>query len=112
MNDSADAKKLGQAVGNLANTIVEIIESRLRQWAEEGKLQPPDRVAGQSAVSVSEGWVDMKAVAEHLHISRRTLYQWMQRGKIPYMRIEDRPRLILPDVEEALKRRYEVRARS
>lgn len=28
MNDSAETKKLGQAVENLASTIVEIIESR------------------------------------------------------------------------------------
>ena len=109
MNDNADAKKLGRAVENLASTIVEIIESRLRQFAEEGKLHHPDRMAGQS--TGSEGWVDQKTVAEHLHISRRTLYQWMQRGKIPYIRIGNRPRFILRDVDEALKRRYEVRAR-
>lgn len=109
MNDSADAKKLGQAVENLASTIIEIIESRLRQFAEKGKLQPPDAMAGPS--TGSEGWVDMKAVAVHLHISRRTLYQWMQRGKIPYMRIGNRPRFILRDIDEALKRRYEIRAR-
>jgi len=67
MNDSADANKLGQAVENLASTIIEIIESRVRQFAEQGKLRPPDRMAGQSAGS--EGWVDMKAVAEHLQIT-------------------------------------------
>ena len=109
MNDSTDAKKLGQAVENLASTIVEIIESRLRRLAEDGKLQPPNHMAGQS--TGSEGWVDQKTVAEHLHISRRTLYQWMQRGKIPYMRVGNRPRFILRDVDEALKRRYEVRGR-
>jgi len=110
INDSVDAKKLGQAVESLASTIIEIIESRLRQFAEEGKLRQPDRLAGQPA-TCSVGWVDQKAVAEHLHISRRTLFDWMQRGKIPYMRIGNRPRFMLRDVDEALKRQYEVRAR-
>ena len=41
MNNSADTKKLGQAVENLASTIIEIIESRLRQFAEEAKLLQP-----------------------------------------------------------------------
>ena len=104
MNGSADAKKLGQAVENLASTIIEIIESRLRQLAEEGELlQPPERMAGHS--TGSEGWVDQRAAAEHLQISRRTLYLWMQKGDIPYARLGRSVRFRLSDVDEAMKRR-------
>lgn len=109
MSESADVRKLGQSVENLASTIIEIIESRLKQFAEEEKLHLPDRMAGRS--TGVEGWVDQKTVAEHLQISRRTLFDWMRRGKIPYMRIGNRPRFILRDVDEALRRRYEIRAR-
>ncbi len=45
MSESADVRKLGQSVENLASTIIEIIESRLKQFAEEEKLHLPDRMA-------------------------------------------------------------------
>ena len=78
MNNSVDAKKLGQAVESLASTIIELVESRLRQFAEAGTPHESDRMAGQRAAE-SEGWVDQKAAAEHLRISRGTLYHWLKR---------------------------------
>lgn len=72
MNHSVAAKNLGQAVENLASTIFEIIESRLRQFAEEGNSTQPDHPTLLRAAE-SEGWVDQKTAAEHLQISRRTL---------------------------------------
>src|SRR5215471_106383 len=99
MNNSVDAKKLGQAVENLASTIIEIIESRPKQFAEEGKLLKPDYLATQR--TESEGWVDQMVAAQHLKISRRTLYLWMQRGDIPYARLGRSVRFRLSDVDEA-----------
>jgi len=87
-------------VESLASAIVEIIESRLSLLAEERKLpQPAHRI------TEAEGWVDQKAVAEHLKISRRTLYDWMQKGVIPHVRLGRGVRFRLSDVDEAMKRR-------
>jgi excisionase family DNA binding protein len=99
MNNSVDAKMLGQAVESLASTIIEIIDSRLRHFAEGAKLPQPERTTD------SEGWVDQKAAAEHLKISRRTLYDWMQKGVIPHVRLGRGVRFRLSDVDEAMKRR-------
>jgi len=104
MNNSVDANKLGQAVESLASTIIEIIESRLRQFNDEGKRHQPDEPTFLRAVG-SEGWVDQKAAAEHLKISRRTLYDWMQKGVIPHVRLGRGVRFKLSDVDEAMKRR-------
>jgi excisionase family DNA binding protein len=104
MNNSADAKKLGQAVESLASTIIEIIESRLSQFAEEGKLLQPQHLAAQSTTE-SEGWVGQKEAAAHLKISRRTLYDWMQKGVIPHIRLGRGVRFKLREVDEAMKRR-------
>ena len=104
MNDSVDAKKLGQAVENLASTIIEIIESRLRHFAEEQKLLQPAHLAAQGTTE-SEGWVGQTQVAEHLRISRRTLYDWMQKGIIPHVPLGRGVRFRLSDVDEAMKRR-------
>jgi len=104
MKHTIDAKKLGQAVESLASTIIEIIESRLRQFAKDGKRHQPDQPTFLGAVG-SDGWVDQKAAAEHLKISRRTLYLWMQKGDIPYARLGRSVRFRLSDVDEAMKRR-------
>jgi excisionase family DNA binding protein len=103
MNNSVDAKTLGRAVESLASAIIEIIESRLRHFAEERKLLRADDFDTQR--TESEGWVDQKAAAKHLKISRRTLYDWMQKGVIPYVRLGRSVRFRLSDVDEAMKRR-------
>ncbi len=105
MNNSVDAKRLGQAVESLASTIIEIIDSRLRHFAEEAKLLQPEHLAKQRTPE-SEGWVDQKAAAEHLKISRRTLYDWMRKGVIPHVRLGRGVRFRLSDVDETMKRRY------
>src|SRR5262245_13418299 len=104
MNNSVDVKSLGRAVESLASTIIELLESRLRQFAEEGKLHRPDH-QGTQPTSESESWVDQKGTAEHLQISRRTLYDWMQKGVIPHVRLGRSVRFRLSDVDEAMKRR-------
>ena len=45
MNNCLDQKKLGQAVESLASTIIQIIESRLKHFAEEERLLQPERLA-------------------------------------------------------------------
>jgi excisionase family DNA binding protein len=85
MKRSADEQKLGQAVENLAATIVEVIGSRLRQLAERERLLQPEHLAERR--TEWEGWVDQKTAAEHLKVSRRTLFNWMQKGVIPHVRL-------------------------
>jgi excisionase family DNA binding protein len=104
MNNNVHAKMLGQAVESLASSIIEIIDSRLRHFAEEAKLAHSEHRVTQCTTD-SEGWVDQKAAAEHLKISRRTLYDWMQKGVIPHFRIGRGVRFKLSDVDEAMKRR-------
>jgi excisionase family DNA binding protein len=103
MKKNADDRKLRQAVESLAATIVEIIESRLRHLAEREKLLQPEHLA--KTRSEWEGWVDQKTVVEHLKVSRRTLFNWMQKGEIPHVRLGRGLRFRLSDVDEAMKRR-------
>jgi len=77
MKRNADDQKLRQAVESLAATIVEIIDSRLRHLADREKLLQPEHVAKDR--TEWERWVDQKTVVEHLKVSRRTLFNWMQK---------------------------------
>ena len=97
-------------MANLALTITEIIDLKVRQLAESAKAgeQVP---GGTNQLSPAEGWVGVRDIAEHLGISRRTLYNRMQEGLIPHVRIGRRVRFKLSEVDEAMKRRLGVAAR-
>jgi excisionase family DNA binding protein len=103
MNTSTDTKRLAHAVESLASTITEIIELKIQRFAEQVKLaqslhQPTSSIT-------AEAWVGQKEAAEQLKISRRTLYDWMQKESVPYVRIGRGVRFKLSQVDEAMRRR-------
>jgi excisionase family DNA binding protein len=104
MNEKPDAKRLAEALANVATTIIEIIDRKVRQLAESAKASEPLR-EGVTMLTPAEGWVDKKAAAEHLQISLSTLRNWMRKGLIPYVRIGRSVRFMLSAVDEAMKRR-------
>jgi len=110
MSNQTDTKRLAEAVANIATTIIEIIESKIRDATAGAKATGPGQ-GGISTLTPAEGWVGKKAAAEHFNVSPRTFYSWMKIGVIPYVRIGRSVRFKLSAVDEAMKRRLEVEAR-
>ena len=110
MNDKSDTKRLAEAVANIATTITEIIELKIKELAEAAKAEEP-LCGGMSRLTSAEGWVGKKAAAEHLKISVRSVDNWMKKGLIPYIRIGRGVRIKLSEVDEMLNRRLKVEAR-
>jgi excisionase family DNA binding protein len=103
MNNPSDTKRLADAVANIAATIAEIIDARLKA-AMEARTGLPSEVASHKAI---EGWVKKADVAKHLNISRRTLDNWMAKGVIPYIRLGERRVFFkISEVDEAINRRF------
>ena len=107
MDTKTETKKLADATANLAGTILEIIDARLKATLASR--------AGQFATlpesapfKPQEGWVRKKELAKHLNVSLRTVDNWIRKGDIPYIRLGDRKNLFkLSEVDEALKRRFQ-----
>lgn len=38
-------------------------------------------------MSINEKWLSVEEIADHLGISKETVYRWLERGKIPAHRI-------------------------
>jgi excisionase family DNA binding protein len=110
MNGTSESKRLAEAVANLASTITELIDLKLRQSAGSAKPgdPPPDAT---SVFSRAEGWVGKKETAEHLGFSQRTVDNWMKNGLIPYIKIGKVVRFKLSEVDEAINRRLKIRCR-
>jgi excisionase family DNA binding protein len=104
MNHKPDTVRLTEAVENIATTIIEIIDFKLKQVTDSVKAPMPVP-SGIQRLSPEEGWVGIKETAEHLKISRRTLYNRMEEGLIPHVRIGRRVRFKLSRVDEAMNRR-------
>jgi excisionase family DNA binding protein len=110
MIKKSDDKRLAEAVENLAATITEIIEWKIRTRAEAAKPIEP-KTSGIDRLTPSQGWVGKKEAAAHLKISLRSLGNWMKKGLIPYIRIGRGVRLKLSEIDEAMNRRVRVEAR-
>ena len=63
--------------------------------------------ASQQATSGETGFIDEKQLLKLLPVSRRTLWQWRETGKIPCVRLPGGRRVLFhwPSVEAALLRR-------
>ena len=108
MRNTSDIQRLAEAVANIATTITEIIESRIRETAAGAKAAEAAH-GGINMLTPAEGWVGKKQAAEHFNVSPRTFfYSWMKIGVIPYVRIGRSVRFKLSAVDEAMKRRLEV----
>jgi hypothetical protein len=109
MNDKTETKRLAEAAANLAATITEIIDLKLRALIESRTATP--ECGGINRLTPAEGWVSKKAAAAHLKITPRTLDNWMKRGLVPYVHIGRNVRFKLNDVDETLNRRLRMGAR-
>ena len=105
-----NTKGLADAVESLAKTITDAIEVKVREYAAAAHASGTVP-AGIVKPSWTEGWVGKKEVAEHLGISQRTLYNWMERRLIPYMRIGRSVRFKLSEVDEAINRQIRIESR-
>ena len=107
MDTKTETRKLADATANLAGTIIDIVDARLKATLEAG--------AGHYATlpelapfKPQEGWVKKKDLAKHLNVSLRTVDNWIRKGDIPYIRLGGRKNLfMLSVVDEALKRRFQ-----
>ena len=107
MDTKSETKKLADATANLAGTIVEIIDTKLKATIEARPVQIPSLPETVPSKS-PEGWVRKKDLAKHLNVSLRTVDNWIHKGEIPCIRLGGRMNLFkLSEVDEALKRRFQ-----
>jgi excisionase family DNA binding protein len=107
MSNQADTRRLTEALANIATSIVEIIEVRIREKAA-GERAAGSVHGGINMLTLAERWVGKKEAAGHLKISLRTLSNWMNKGVIPHIRIGRGVRFKLSEVDEAVKRRLGI----
>ena len=104
MSNTSDTKRLAEAVANIATTITEIIELKIRELTEATKAAEPVH-GGINMLSRADGWVGKKEAAEHLKIGQSTLSNWIRKELIPYVRLGRSVRFKLSQVDEAMNRR-------
>jgi len=111
MNDSPnETKRLADAVANIAATIVEIIDFRVKQRWERELEEAMDR--GQiGPASFEKSWVGKRIVAKHLGVTPRTIDSWMKRGLLPYIRVGRNVRFKLRDVDDSVRQSMYLRPR-
>jgi len=63
--------RLAEAVANIATTIVEIIEWKIREATAGAKAAGPVH-GGINMLTPAEGWVNKKQASEHFNVSPRT----------------------------------------
>ena len=104
MNNTSETKRLAEAVANLAATITEIIDLKVKSLALAARAGEALDHTG-SVPPPAEGWAGKKAVAAHLKVSLGTVNAWMRKGLIPHMRLGRSVRFKLGAVDEAMRRR-------
>ena len=104
MSNTSDTNRLAEAVANIATTITEIIELKIRELTEATKACKPVH-GGINMLTAAEGWTDRRETAAHLKISLRTLYNWMEKELILCVRMGKHARFKLSAVDEAMNRR-------
>jgi excisionase family DNA binding protein len=90
---------LAEAVAALAATITEIINERLR---EQSAVATPPAVVERAA----EPFITMAELLERVRVSRRTMYSWMHKGYVPYIRVGRSVRFDWKLVNERLSARF------
>lgn len=50
-----------------------------------------------------EPWLSVEEIADHLKISKETVYRWLEKGKIPAHRVGKQWRFKLSEVDEWVK---------
>lgn len=80
MTKKTETERLAEALASLAATITEVIDSKVRELAQTGSAKEAPETGDIKTLNPAEGWASFQETAEHLKISRRTLYDWMKRG--------------------------------
>jgi excisionase family DNA binding protein len=99
MRQGPQDRRLSEAVAALAATITETINERLR---EQACAQRPETVIERAA----EPFVTVAELMERLSVSRRTIYTWMEKGYLPYIRVGRSLRFDWKLVNERLSARF------
>ena len=92
---------MAEAVAALAATITEIINERLQEQSAAAAATPP--AVGEPT---AEPFITMAELSERVRVSRRTMYAWMQKGYVPYIRVGRSLRFDWKLVNERLSARF------
>src|ERR1039458_2497154 len=101
MRQNPQERRLAEAVVGLAAAITEIINERLREQSAAATTTAP-AVAERTA----EPFITMGELLERVRVSRRTMYAWMQKGYMPYIRVGRSLRFDWKLVNERLSARF------
>ena len=96
MSDISDTKRLADALNALALTMTEIMMERLRAATD---LQE-HKIANQ----LIDPMLTKKELAVRLHITVRTVDNWMKRGLLPHVKIGRCVRFRWTEVQHQLER--------
>jgi len=92
---------LAEAVAALAATITEIVNERVREQSAAATAAVPAQVE-----PAAEPFITMAELLERVRVSRRTMYDWMQKGYVPYIRVGRSVRFDWKLVNERLSARF------
>ena len=101
MRQSPQDKRLAEAVAALAATITEVINERVREELAAATATTPGVVE-----RTAEPFITMAELLERVRVSRRTMYSWMQKGYVPYIRVGRSVRFDWKLVNERLSARF------
>jgi excisionase family DNA binding protein len=101
MRQNPQERRLAEAVAALAATITEVINERLRELSAAATETPPAVVE-----RAAEPFITMAELLERVRVSRRTMYVWMQKGYVPYIRVGRSLRFDWKLVNERLSARF------
>ena len=92
---------MAEAVAALAATITELINDRLREQSAATTAAAPAVVERRA-----EPFITMGELLDRVRVSRRTMYEWMQKGYVPYIRVGRSVRFDWKLVNERLSARF------
>jgi excisionase family DNA binding protein len=105
-----ETKRLAAAVANIAATIAEIIDVRVKERWERELEGAMDR--GEiGPASFEKSWVGKRIVAKHFAVTTRTIDNWVKRGLLPHIRLGRNVRFKLRDVDDSVRQNMNVRWR-
>ena len=112
MKDPAtEIRKLAEALARVATALTEIIEARLITPSKLPASPQVHPLPAESPRLESERWANKTELARHFQVSVRTVQNWMEGRRVPYIRIGRSVRFKISDVETALNRTVGVRTK-
>jgi excisionase family DNA binding protein len=71
------------------------------KWLNNYNILP--KLIGVAKVHEPERWYSVEEIAEHLGVSKETIYRWVEKGKIPASKVGRQWKFKVSEVDEWVK---------